>query len=65
MAKRGGGRRARGGDADLEVEEVDAPVKPGANMYDGMMFGMFVALLGALVALWMKASNDFGTGLFG
>ena len=67
MAKRGGGgRRARGGDeGGLEVEDANAPVKPGLNMYDGMMFGMFVALLGALIALWKKSSADFGTGLFG
>lgn len=66
MAKRGGGgRRGRGGDGGIEVEDANAPTKPGLNMYDGMMFAMFIALLGALVALWKKSSDDFGTGLFG
>lgn len=63
MAKRGGGRRARGG--DIEVEDADAPAKPGVSAWDGMLFAMFVALLVTLVALWKKSSDDFGTGLFG
>lgn len=65
MAKRGGGRRARGKE-EFEVEEApDGPEAPAAGIETGLVFATFAALVLALILLWQKANADYGVGPFG